>query len=226
MSARTVRRVDLRGVTEAELNEPGGGVLDGAVRHLAAGGLVACPTETVYGFSGAATAEAVTAVQALKGRDDTRPLLLLIDRESDAPGLVWTDEARALAEVFWPGALTLVLNDPEARYPVGVRSASGGVAVRRTAHPAAAALVRALGGPMTSTSANASGERPAESGDEAAALVARLGASDRVMVLDVGRLPSSAPSTVVDCTGARPRVLREGAIPGARLACVVGEVDR
>lgn len=217
-------RIDLRGVGADDWTAPAGGLLAPAVRHLAAGGVVACPTETVYGFSGPTTREGVARVLALKARAENRPVLLLVDTPDDAPGLSWTADARELAEVFWPGALTLVLADPEGRYPPGVRSATGGVAVRRTAHPLAAALVRALGAPITSTSANAPGEAPARSGDEAAEVVTRLGAAEQVLVLDVGRLDESAPSTVVDCTGQRPRVLREGAIPIGRLRCVLPEV--
>lgn len=192
-----------------------------AVAHVREGGLLAYPTATVYGFGGAVEGDPVEALLALKRRDRERPVLLLVRSPADTPGLVWTPEARELAEVFWPGALTLVLADPEGRYPPGVRSPTGGVAVRQSAHPVAAGLVEALAAPLTSTSANAPGQPPAESGDEAAAVVRELRAHDRVLVLDVGRLPPSEPSTVVDCTGAESRVLRAGAVPVTRLRCVL-----
>lgn len=191
-----------------------------AVAHARAGGLLAYPTATVYGFGGMLEPGAVEALLALKNRDRARPVLLLVRSADDTPGLVWTPAARELADVFWPGALTLVLADPEGRYPPGVRSEAGAVAVRQSAHPVAAGLVEALGAPITSTSANARGQPPAASGDEAAAVVRELQAGDRVLVLDVGRLPPSEPSTVVDCTGPECRVLRAGAVPVSRLRCV------
>lgn len=207
-----------------DVRYPEGGDIDAAVRHLRGDGLLAYPTETVYGFGGTLAPAAVEALLALKGRGPDRPVLLLVASPADTPGLAWTDEARELAGAFWPGALTLILADPESRYPAGVRSPRGGVGVRQCAHPVPALLVEALGGPLTSTSANAPGEAPARSGDEAAAAVERLGASADVLVLDAGRLPESEPSTVVDCTGPRLRVVREGAIPVSRLRCVLPEL--
>jgi L-threonylcarbamoyladenylate synthase len=208
-----------------DVRVPGPLEIGRALGHLRAGGLLAYPTETVYGFGGSTEPDAVAGVLSLKGRDRDRPVLLLVPSPDDTPGLEWTHEARELASVFWPGALTLVLRDPEASYPPGVRSEAGGVAVRQSAHPVAAALVAGLGGPLTSTSANAPGEPPARSGDEAVRVVAALEAGDRVLVLDAGVLPDSAPSTVVDCTGPVPRVVREGAVPLSRLRCVLPGFD-
>jgi L-threonylcarbamoyladenylate synthase len=202
--------------------EPSG--LERAVAHVRAGGLLAYPTETVYGFGGSLASDAVAAVLALKGRGVTRPVLLLVASPADAPGLLWSEEARELARVFWPGALTLILADPGQRYPPGVRSPSGGVGVRRCAHAVPMRLVEALGAPVTSTSANVPGEAPARSGDEAAEVAARLGVGPDMLVLDAGQLPESPPSTVVDCAGATARVVREGAIPISRLRCVLPEL--
>lgn len=213
-----LRRLDLRGTT------PRAGELLEVAEHLGEGGLVAYPTETVYGFGCALREEALQRLQEIKGRDPAKPFLLLLPEEGGDEGLRWTPEARELTRIFWPGALTLVLADPEGRFPEGVRSPEGGVAVRRSPHPVAAALVEALGEPLTSTSANPPGGEPARSGREAMAAVRALGAEEEFRVLDAGALRPSPSSTVVDCTGASPVVLRAGAIPSDRLTCVLPEL--
>ncbi len=209
------RTVDLRADPDADLAP--------VVAHLRSGGVVAYPTETVYGLGGACTAEAVAAVQALKGRSADKPLLALVENEASAAGLAWTPAARELASIFWPGSVTLVLRDPGSVFPAGVRSGAGTVGVRVSPHPVAAGLVRALGAPLTSTSLNLPGEEPVTSGDAASDLLARMGGSG-VWLLDGGRLPPSAPSTVIDCSADEPVVLREGAVPLARLRCALPEI--
>ncbi|MDA0329975.1 MAG: L-threonylcarbamoyladenylate synthase [Gemmatimonadetes bacterium] len=204
--------MDLRADPDADLSE--------AVGHIRRGGVVAYPTETVYGLGGACTVEGVRNVRAVKGRSEARPLIALIESRQAAAELEWTDAARELAEIFWPGGLTLVLRDPKATFPPGVRDpVSGGVAVRVTSHPVAARLIAAVGGPLTSTSLNSPGERPAMSGHEARDVLTRFGAD--VWLLDAGPLPESGPSTVVDCTTGEPIVLREGTVPIARLRCAI-----
>ena len=192
-----------------------------AVEHVRSGGLLAHPTETVYGFGGLATVEGVAALRRLKGRTDEKPFLVLIPSAEAVPELEWTDDARELASVFWPGALTLVLADRSGTFPPGVRGPTGGVAVRVTSHPVTRLLVEGLGLPLTSTSANAPGGPPAASRDEAIAVARAAGAGAELVVLDAGRLAESAPSTVVDCTGRTPVVVREGATPVHRLRCVL-----
>ena len=195
-----------------------GGELDPVVEHLRLGGLVAHPTETVYGFGGFATAAGVAALRRLKRRPEERSVLVLLPSPEAVPDLIWTEDARELASVFWPGALTLVLADPSGSFPPGVRSATGGVAVRVTSHPVTQMLVERLGVPLTSTSANAPGEPPAATGEGALAVARAAGAGEDLWVLDAGRL---SPSTVVDCTGPAPVVIREGATPVNRLHCVL-----
>ena len=186
------------------------------IQHLRADGLIAYPTETVYGFGGAVTAEAASALQLLKRREAHKPFLLLISDLAQAPGVQWNDAARLLAQHFWPGPLTLALPATDHNVPAGVVSAEGRVAVRLTPHDAIRRLIASLGAPITSTSANAPGEPTARSAAEAEAALARLDAS-HVLVLDGGLLPPSAPSTVVACDDDHVRVLREGAITRAQL---------
>lgn len=213
---REERRLDLRGAPEADLTP--------VLEHLERGRPLAYPTETVYGLGGAATAEAVRRVQALKGRDSSRPLLVLLEGPEGAEALYWNEPALALAETCWPGALTLVLKDTSHIFPVGIRSErTDGVGVRVSPHPFVRRLLAAYGRPLTSTSLNVAGGPPARTGTEASVVARELGADDLLLV-DWGTLPPSAPSTLVDCTGPVPIVLREGSIPTGRLRCVIPEI--
>jgi L-threonylcarbamoyladenylate synthase len=180
------------------------------VEHLRAGGLIAYPTETVYGFGSLVRDDAVTALAALKARDPTKPFLLLIREATDIPELQWTVSARILAERFWPGPLTLVLRVREG-FRSRILSSEGTVAVRATAHESVRALLEVLREPITSSSANLPGAPPATNADEAAAVLDELGRPD-VLVLDGGQLAASLSSTLVDCSNEPPRLLRAGAI--------------
>ncbi|MDH3270489.1 MAG: L-threonylcarbamoyladenylate synthase [Gemmatimonadota bacterium] len=210
-----VQTLDLRGAPDQDLTS--------VVSHLRSDGLVAYPTETVYGLGGACTPAAIGRVQRLKGRDDDKPLLVLVSGPEDVASLHWNEDARALAEIFWPGSVTLVLADPQEVFPPGVRSPEGAVGVRVSPHPVTRRLLEAFGAPLTSTSLNRTGEPPVSSGAQARELLSEMGALDAVL-LDGGALPASGPSTVVDCTGKTPTVLREGVIPVGRLRCVLPEI--
>lgn len=214
----TPRVLDVRGSAREQ------GELEQIAEHVRAGGLLAYPTETVYGFGGPCTPDGIERLRALKRREATKPLLVLIRSADEVPELAWTERARELAAIFWPGALTLVLGDPRGIFPAGVRSPEGGVAVRVSPHPLLDPVLARIGGMLTSTSANAPGGEPARSGDEALRTVESLGGGSEVLVLDGGTLPPSGPSTVVDCTGAVPTVLREGTVPVHRLRCALPEI--
>lgn len=211
------RVVDAR----TDLGRDPGTILPDVIRHLRGGGVIGYPTETVYGLGGAMREDAVNRVRGLKARDAAKPLIALVASAGAVSGLRWTEQARELARAFWPGPLTLVLEDPLGIFPVGVRDEdTHAVGVRVSPHPLVARLLDALEGPLTSTSLNAPGEPPARTGTEALEVVRRLGGSD-VLVLDGGDLPPSQPSSVVDCTGPEPVVIREGAVPTSRLRCAV-----
>jgi L-threonylcarbamoyladenylate synthase len=202
-----------------------GTILPELLRHLRGGGVIGYPTETVYGLGGAMSPAAVARVRELKSRDAAKPLISLIASVDAVPELRWTEGARELARVFWPGPLTLVLEDPLGIFPHGVRDEdTHAVGVRVSPHPLVARVLAELGGALSSTSLNAPGERPAESGAEALEVVRRLGGHD-VLVLDAGPLAPSKPSSVVDCTGPQPVVIREGAVPINRLRGVVAEIQ-
>jgi L-threonylcarbamoyladenylate synthase len=209
-------RLDLRADPDPDLSR--------VVAHVRGGGVIAYPTETVYGLGGAASGPAVSAVRGLKAREPGKPLIVLVESREAVSGLRWTEAAEELARIFWQGAVTLVLEDPRGIFPSGVRDdRAGTVGVRVSPHPVVRRLMAELAAPLVSTSLNAPGEPPARSGDEAVEVVKRLDGRD-VLVLDWGTLPASGPSTVVDCTGAEPVVIREGTVPTNRLKCAVPEI--
>lgn len=192
-----------------------------ASSHLDDGGLIAYPTDTVYGIGGRADREdAVAALRALKHRDEERPFLLLLADPAHAPALEWTLAARALAAAFWPGPLSIALRAPPGAYPPGIAAADGTVAVRVTAHAGMRALLTRVGAPLTSSSANAPGATPALDADGALRALRELG-GQAVLVLDGGPLPASPPSTLVRCVEGDTRVLRAGAIGVAEVRSVL-----
>jgi L-threonylcarbamoyladenylate synthase len=189
------------------------------LRHLELGRVLAYPTETVYGFGGAADEQGVEALVSLKGRPPGKPFLLLIAGSAmiGKLGLHLPNFAARLAARHWPGPLTLVLPGGERRVPERLRGPEGGVAVRWTPHPGLSRLLQAYGEPLTSTSANRPGVPPAMSAAEIIEQWSQAITRGRLAVLDGGRLQPSSPSTVVDCTGRLPRVIRPGAISAAQL---------
>jgi L-threonylcarbamoyladenylate synthase len=203
----TPRVIDVRDTTRAAHT------LDSVLEHVSTGGLLAYPTETVYGFGGVLTRSVIEGLVALKRRDRAKPMLLLVPDREAVSDLTWTPEAIELAEVFWPGSVTVVLSDPGARYPDGVRGPAGNVAIRVSPHLLVRELVRRLGGPILSTSANRSGEPPALDAQSALGAAVAAGAGEELWVLDGGDLDPSRPSTIIDCSGPVPVVLRQGAVP-------------
>ena len=196
------------------------------VKHLQAGGLLAYPTETVYGLGSRALHGDVAALAALKGRSAGKPFLLLIsDRGmAEARGLAFNASADALARAFWPGPLTLVLPGGSGQLPDLLRGPDGGIAVRWTSHQAIARLVAALGAPLTSTSANLPGQPPGPGADAIARDFAPAVQSGKLMVLDGGVLGNRPPSTVVDCTRPRAQIVREGTLSVSELRRAVGRL--
>ncbi|MEP6692281.1 MAG: L-threonylcarbamoyladenylate synthase [Gemmatimonadaceae bacterium] len=193
--------------------------LGGTIAHLNARRVLAYPTETLYGFGTAVDADSVERLVQMKGRPAGKPFLLLIASSDmvERLDLRLSGDAARLAARHWPGPLTLVLPGGERRVPERLRGPEGGVAVRWTSHAGIQRLILAYGDPITSTSANLPGVPPAMSATE---VVEQWGGAIRrgaLRVLDGGRLVPSPPSTVVDCVGRRPRVIRPGAIPSATL---------
>jgi L-threonylcarbamoyladenylate synthase len=194
--------------------------------HLGRDLLIAYPTETVYGLGSGPTVVALEALSRLKGRQPGKPFLVLVDSRKMAEdwGLVFSTSARALSDAFWPGPLTLVLRGGEGRLPDQLRGREGGIAVRYTSHRGVARLVTAIGRPLTSTSANRPGGPPAPGADRLVDLFRDEVANGTLLVLDGGVLGNVPPSTLVDCTTAVPRLIREGAIRRPELRRAAGRL--
>lgn len=193
-----------------------------AADTLRRGGLVAFPTETVYGLGAhALDPAAVARIYAAKGRPGYNPLIVHVADAEAARALAstWPAEADALAAAFWPGPLTLVLPRNDS-VPVSVTAGLSSVALRVPAHPVAHALLRAAGIPVAAPSAN----RSTEVSPTTAQHVARsLG--DRVdVILDGGPCPVGIESTVLSLAGPVPTLLRPGTISVDDLRPVIGDV--
>jgi L-threonylcarbamoyladenylate synthase len=188
----------------------------GAVR---AGQLVVLPTDTVYGLGcDAFNADAVRSLLATKGRGSSMPAPVLVGSWTTIDGLVSSvpRTARELIEAFWPGGLSLVLpHAPSLAWELG--DTRGTVMLRMPLHPVALELLREVG-PMAVSSANRSGSPPASTMDDARV---QLGQAVSVY-LDGGPATEGIASTIVDLTGAEPRILREGAVSAAQVVEVLG----
>lgn len=198
--------------------------IEAAAAELAAGRLVAFPTETVYGLGAdAASAEAVGAIYRLKGRPPDHPLIVHVTGADQARRWAqWSDAAQRLADAFWPGPLTLILE----RLPDAPAWACGGqpsIGLRSPSHPVARALLQAferLGGMgVAAPSANRFGR---VSPTRAAHVIDDLGAG-APLVLDGGACEVGLESTIVDLSRGRPVLLRPGGLPAARIEAVLGQ---
>lgn len=207
--------------TEAEQRS----AVEPVVNHLSAGGILVYPTETVYGFGCLLEDAGLSRLSAAKRRTQDKPFLILVADPAAVDGVQWTVAARTLADAFWPGALTLALRAEAGAFPAAVVGRSGTVAVRVTAHSGMRTILKALGAPITSTSANAPGEPPATEVTQAGSAILATGADGPFLLLDGGSLPASAPSTIVDCSTEPPRIIRVGAIRVAQLAECIHGID-
>jgi len=194
-----------------------------AAAILLSGGLVAFPTETVYGLGAdGLNPEAVAKIYAAKGRPATNPVILHVDSIGSAKTLVshWPVEAELLAEKFWPGPLTLVLPASD-RVPAIVRAGGPSVALRCPAHRVALALIHAVGRPLAAPSANRSQHLSPTRAEHVASSLGK--AVD--LILDSGPTEAGLESTILDLCGPRPRILRPGPIAPAEIAALIGAVD-
>jgi L-threonylcarbamoyladenylate synthase len=201
---------------------PAPGAIAEAAAVLRLGGLVAIPTETVYGLAADATnPEAVARIFAAKGRPSFNPLIVHVSDPAMARRCVaaWPGRAEQLAARFWPGPLTMVL----PRSPIVPDEVTGGlgtVGVRMPAHPVARALIAAVGRPLAAPSANRStGVSPTLARHVLKDLDGRID-----LVLDAGPTPLGLESTVADLTVEPPRVLRPGAITAEQLGATTLDV--
>ena len=182
-----------------------------AAQIVSAGGVIAFRTDTFYGLGADPfNVSAVSKIRELKGREENKPILLLLSEASLGDRFI-ADRSEAFEEVarkFWPGPLTIV-GVAVANLPPGITAGTGTVGVRVPADQGVRELVRTCGGALTATSANPSGREPARSAKEVFDYF-----GDRVdLIIDGGEVIATEPSTIVDVTTSPPRVIRKGAIP-------------
>lgn len=195
-----------------------------AVAALRTGGLVAIPTETVYGLGASIEAPAAVArVYAVKGRPADHPLIVHVAGADDVPRWTtgWSRYAQALAEEFWPGPLTLVLRRSAA---VGDFVTGGGdtVAIRVPDHPLTLAILAGLGTGVAAPSANRFGKVSPTTAEHVADELGALLDPARDLIVDGGPTLVGLESTIVDCTGRQPRLLRPGGVTGADIGRITG----
>lgn len=190
-----------------------------AAALIKTGGLVVFPTSSFYGLGAQAlNPEAVERVFQVKKRDPEKPILILIASRTDLDTLVRSipETAKRLMRSFWPGSLTLVFEAAD-RLPSNLTGYTRKIGIRLAGHPVATLLTKAVGTPITGTSANLSGHA-------ACRAVADLEPHfrDQVdLVVDAGRLRGGEGSTVVDVTADTAKILREGAIDAAKIRTVL-----
>ena len=176
---------------------------------LRSGGLVAFPTDTLYGLGAMLNhPRAIERLFAIKGRSFSKGLPILVKSMDQTRNLVSNFPALAVdfARQFWPGALTMILPKHNS-VPIGI-TGSTTIAIRQPDHPSALALISECGSPITGTSANLSGMTPSINAQE---VLKQLGESID-LIIDGGTCNQTVPSTILDLTQNPPRVLREGAI--------------
>ena len=194
-----------------------------AAAIIKAGGLIAFRTDTFYGIGAdPLNAEAVAKIKILKGREEGKPILLLIADFADAESLVASKPQayEVLSRALWPGPLTIVVPAVSA-LPVELTAGTGTVGVRLPNSEEVRQIVRECGGKLTATSANPSGSEAARSaGDVSGYFAAGLD-----LIVDGGEVAATQASSVIDVTGLVPRLLREGALSRSEIEKVLGRVE-
>ncbi len=202
--------------------DPDGSSIVTAVRIVARGGVIAYPTETFYGLGAdIRNDQAVERLYAIKGRSFDKPISIIIGSHDDLPRFAETitPSAEILMKQFWPGGVTLLFQASPA-IPKRLTAGTGKVGIRLSSDPVATILAKNLAGAITTTSANRSGERECASARE---VIENIG-GEVDAVLDWGRTPGGAGSTIVDTTIDPPVIIREGIVPSAEISRWIGIV--
>lgn len=186
-----------------------------ARRIVGAGGLLAFRTDTFYGLgTDPFNRTGLGRITRLKEREGRKPVLVVISSPQDASRFIETetDLFKALTRHYWPGPLTLVCQ-ARAEVPEGITAGSGTIGLRLPLDEEVRELIRACGGALTATSANLAGQPPARTARE----VARYFPTELDLIIDGGAARTDKPSTVIDVTRPRPRLIREGEVPRSDL---------
>jgi len=208
-------------VRPVDAAHPSASVIAEAARIIAGGGVVAFPAAALYGLAADAfTVAAVGKIRTLKKRPAHKPILLLVRGQAEAAALVETipAPARRIMDHCWPGLVTLVMK-ARTDLPAHLVTADGTIGLRVPAHPVARSLVDACVNPITGTSANLSGQPGICRADQ----INRRLTRPPDLILDAGRLPGGAGSTVIDVRPWPPRILRAGSFPSEELHRLLAE---
>ena len=207
-------------IVKLDPDKPDDNTLDKVISAITAGGTIAFPTETFYALGVSAySEEAIKKVYAIKGREQGKPLPLIIEGTSMLKEVASEipEIAHSLIQEFWPGGLTLIFK-ASPKVPSILTADTSTIAVRNSSHALARLLVASAHVPLTSTSANLSGN---ESCSSAAEVEKQLGGLIDI-IIDGGTTEGLMPSTMVDLTKTPPQMVREGIIPSERLQQFIG----
>jgi L-threonylcarbamoyladenylate synthase len=184
------------------------------------GGIIAFRTDTFYGLGAdPLNPDAVRNIRQLKGREEVKPILVLISDFNELDRFVdYSESYKTIANGHWPGPLTLI-GAARPELPVELTAGTNSIGVRLPDDENVRALLRVCGGALTATSANTSGSRPARSAQE----VLTYFPSGIDLIIDGGEVSATQPSTVVDLSGERPRLIREGAVARGELEKILND---
>jgi tRNA threonylcarbamoyl adenosine modification protein (Sua5/YciO/YrdC/YwlC family) len=211
---------DSLGPIAVDVDAPDPALLARVGEILRGGGVVAHPSDTIFGLAAAAhSAAGLARLRALKGRSEDRPFIVLIDEPARVEGLTHSTPRYVIPWIsrIWPAPLTLIL---KARPDAPGRAPDGSVALRCPAQALTRGMVREVAGVMASTSANRAGEPPALNATQALEVFGLRPDGVDLILADAGAdpaAPAGLPSTIIDCRGAEPRVIRVGAVSLDRL---------
>lgn len=190
-------------------------IITSAAAIISRGGVVAYPTETIYGLGVDATNDgAIRRIFEIKGRNFNNPISVIIGNLQDVYPLVRniTDAARKLMDAFWPGPLTIVFEATDGVSPL-LTANTGKIGIRLSGHEAARKIAEATGKPLTATSANLTGEPECMTADQ---VLSQIG-NQIDAVVDLGETSSQLASTIIDASGESARILRQGVISPATI---------
>ena len=197
-----------------EINSDGSSITE-AVKIMKEGGVIAYPTETFYGLGAdIGNSQALEKIYAIKGRDFSKPISIIIGSREDLARFAEeiTPAAEILMDRFWPGGLTLLFKASQD-VPRKLTAKTGEIGVRLSGNPVATLLAQSLSGAITATSANRSGQKECVSVEEVVGCIGE----NLDAVIDGGKTPGGAGSTIVDTTVDPPVVIREGVIPSSEI---------
>ncbi|HXC62589.1 MAG TPA: L-threonylcarbamoyladenylate synthase [Nitrospiria bacterium] len=186
------------------------------------GGVIAFPTETFYGLGAdALNRQAIERIYAIKGRDRSKPILILVEARDRINAFVkpFPSMAERLMTAFWPGPLTILFQAND-RLPIELTAGTGKIGIRFPSHPVVRALLSAVGVPLTGTSANRADGRSPQTAEE----VRNSIGLELDLILDGGSTPGEKPSTVLDCTTSPFQIVREGIVSRGDLETVIGKI--